>query len=110
MKFKPKLTREETLQQKDKRRDKGKKRMVSWFNPPFSIQVDENYLVRRHFVNALDRYFPKGHKLHSLLNRTTVKMSYRTMLNFAKIVIGQNHRMMEEFGKDNLRLRKLRNK
>ena len=52
----------------------GTKRHVTWFNPPFSSNV-ETYIGKKLF-NILEKYFPKHHHLHKFINRNTVKLSY----------------------------------
>ena len=65
------------------RKKKTRRRQITWFNPPFSQNVSTN--IGRKFLLLLDNCIPPGHPLHKLLNRNTVKISYRTMPN-----IGQN--------------------
>ena len=47
---------------------------IIWFNPPYSQNVITN--VAKRFLNLLDHHFPKSNKLHKILNRITVKVSY----------------------------------
>ena len=61
-----------------------RKRNVSWFNPPYSDNVKTN--VGKKFLNLIDRCFTPGHKLHKLLNRNTVKVSYSCMPNMKEII------------------------
>ena len=42
------------------------------------------------FFHLLDRSFPPGHKLHRLLNRNTVKLSYSCMPNIKSIITMHN--------------------
>ena len=42
------------------------------------------------FLKLLDNCFPKGHKLHKILNRNTVKLSYSCTQNLQSIINGHN--------------------
>ena len=63
-------------------------RNVTWFNPSYSENVATN--IGRKFFHLLDRSFPPGHKLHRLLNRNTVKLSYSCMPNIKSIITMHN--------------------
>ena len=58
-------------------------RRVTWFNPPYSLDVSTN--VAREFLQLLDTHFPPGHILHSVCNRSTIKVSYRSLPNIGSI-------------------------
>ena len=64
------------------------RREETYFNPPFAQDVGTN--VGADFLKYLDSCFPKGHPLHSVLNRHTVKISYRTLPNMAQILSRHN--------------------
>ena len=72
--------------QPPRRQKRGRK--ITWFNPPFSVSISTN--VGQRFLRILDESFPPGHELHSLLNRNTVKVSYRTMPNMAQAIAQHN--------------------
>ena len=52
----------------------NRQRNVIWFNPPYSKNVKTN--IARDFLRLLDKHFPHSHKLHSIFNRHTVRISY----------------------------------
>ena len=52
---------------------KNRHREIIWYNPPYSKNVATN--VGRAFLKILDEEFPKGHVLHKIFNRNTVKIS-----------------------------------
>ena len=52
--------------------------------------------VGKKFFNALDSSFPPGHPLHKLLNRNTVKLSYRTMPNMGQNIARHNTKILSE--------------
>ena len=63
-------------------------RRITWFNPPYSENVDTN--IGRRFFQLLDKCFPPGHQLHKLLNRNTVKLSYSCMPNVKETISVHN--------------------
>ena len=71
-----------------------RKRKVLWFNPPYSVSVDTN--IGHKFLNLLDKHFPKTHKLHKILNRNCVKVSYSCMGNIATIIKSHNKQIMQK--------------
>ena len=52
----------------------NRQRNVIWFNPPYSKNVKTN--IARDFLRLLDKHFPHSHKLYSIFNRHTVRISY----------------------------------
>ena len=62
------------------RRNKRRSRRVTYFNPPFSLNVATN--VGKEFLNLI-RNFPRNNVLSSIVNPNTIKVSYRTMKNMA---------------------------
>ena len=67
---------------------KNRHRDIIWYNPPFSKNVATN--IGRTFLKILDEEFPKGHVLHKIFNRNTVKISYRCMTNLKQNIDGHN--------------------
>ena len=60
------------------------KRNVTWFNPPFSQNVSTNVGAR--FLKLIDTCFPPYHPLAKIINRNTVKVSYRCMPNMGQAI------------------------
>ena len=75
-----------------------RKRRVIWFNPPWSMNVKTN--LGRKFLQLIDKHFPKGSPLHKILNRNTVKVSYRTTPNFKKIISAHNAKILHKNDKE----------
>ena len=73
-------------------RRRCRSRRVTWFNPPFSLHVSTN--VGRKFLRLVDTCFPPGHLLHGLLNRNTVKVSYRTMPSMGQVLRQHNNQVL----------------
>ena len=67
---------------------KNRHRDIIWYNPPFSKNVATN--IGRTFLKILDEEFPKGHVLHKIFNRNTVKISYSCMTNLKQNIDGHN--------------------
>ena len=72
---------------------KNRPRKIIYFNPPFSINVKTN--IGAKFLRIIDECFPKGHPLHKIFNRNTVKISYRCMPNTAKAIARHNSKLLE---------------
>ena len=67
-------------------------RRVTWFNPPFSLDVGTN--VARDFLELVDKHFPPGHVLHSICNRSTLKVGYRSLPNIASVIAKHNSKIL----------------
>ena len=65
-----------------------------WFNPPFSCNIKTN--IGSKLLRLLDYHFPKEHPLHPLINRNTVKISYRCLPNLGKVISKHNSKVMKE--------------
>ena len=70
------------------------KRLILWYNPPYSDIVKTN--IGRKFLALLEEFFPKGDPLHKYLNRSTVKLSYRTMGNLKNHIEKHNARLLRK--------------
>ena len=69
------------------RQKRSRKKQTFWFNPVFDKQVETN--VGAKFLQILDTTIPRGHVLHKLFNRHTVKVSQRTLGNLVKTISTQ---------------------
>ena len=72
-----------------------RKRKVLWFNPPWASNVKTN--IGAEFLKLIDKHFPRGHPLHKVLNRNTVKVSYRTTPNIKKLIAAHNSKILRNF-------------
>ena len=77
------------------RQKRSRKKQTFWFNPVFDKQVETN--VGAKFLQILDTTIPRGHVLHKLFNRHTVKVSYRTLGNLAKTISTQNSKVLNKY-------------
>ena len=75
-------------------RKKTRKRKITWFNPPYSIDVATN--IGKELLKLLDFHFPPGHILHSVLNRSTVKVSYRCLPSMGAQVAKHNGKLLNK--------------
>ena len=66
------------------KRKNSRKRNILWYNSPFSVNVATN--VGKEFFQLIDKYFPPHHRLHKIINRNCVKMSYSCMPNIGDII------------------------
>ena len=82
-----KSTPTNTINQNNKPKN-NRKGNITWFNPPYSRHVGSN--IGKQFLNVIDMCFPPTNKLHKILNRNTVKQSYRYMPNVKQIISDHN--------------------
>ena len=72
---------------------KNRKRNVTYFNPPFSKNVRTN--IGGKFLKLIDKCFPKQHPLRKIVNRNSVKISYKCMPNFKAEISRHNKKVMK---------------
>ena len=77
---------------KTKKCKKTRKKTVTWFNSPYSMNVATN--IGRDFLLLIDEHFPPGHPLHSVINRSTVKIGYRPVPNMGAQVARHNSNIL----------------
>ena len=78
---------------KTDKKKKRRQRKVMWYNPPFSSNVCTD--LGKKFFALLDKHFPTHHRLHKMINRNTVKLSYSSMPNVGNIIQSHNKRILE---------------
>ena len=71
----------------------NRQRKITWFNPPFSKNVQSN--VGKQFLNLIDKNFPPSHPLRKIINRNTVKVSYRCMPNLKQKISNHNFKIQK---------------
>ena len=64
---------------KTRKKTRNRKQNILWYNPPYNSSVKSN--IGSDFLKLLDRCFPHGHPIRTLLNRNTVKVSCLWMAN-----------------------------
>ena len=69
----------------------NRQRKITWFNPPFSKNVQSN--IGKQFLNLIDKNFPSNHPLRKIINRNTVKVSYRCMPNMKQKISNHNSKI-----------------
>ena len=74
--------------------NRTRKRNTLWFNPPYSTAVKTN--IGAKFLKLVDQHFGPDHPLRKILNRNTVKVSYRCTSNLATIISGHNAKILRE--------------
>ena len=85
----PKINSNTTNREKQHKR----KRKITWFNPPYTKHVKTS--IGRKFLGLIDTHFPKGHQLHKIINRNTIKISFSCMDNMATIVKAHNNKITQ---------------
>ena len=66
-------------------------RNVTYFHPPYSLNVKTNVGAR--FLKLIDSCFPPFHPLAKILNRNTVKMGYCCMPNMGQAINKHNSKI-----------------
>ena len=61
-----------------------RKRNIIWFNPPFSQSMETK--IGNRLLALVDLHIPVNHKLHKILNRNSIKVSYSCMRNVKSII------------------------
>ena len=78
---------------KPNRKDR-KRYDIMWYNPPYNAAAKTN--LGKQFLQLIDRHFPKGHKLHKIINRNTVKISYSCTKNIKSIISAHNTKVLSK--------------
>ena len=73
---------------------KNRPRKITWFNPPFSMNVATN--VGKKFLSIIRECFPSSSPLHKIINKNTVKISYRCMPNMKTIISRHNSKVARD--------------
>ena len=76
------------------RKNRNRSRKITWFNPPFSQNVSTN--VGAKFLKLIDTCFPPSHPLSKIINRNTVKVSYRCMPNMGQVISRHNSKVAKQ--------------
>ena len=91
---------EATRKNKNKKIKKSPSRDVTWYNPPFSLNVQTK--VGQKFLQLIDKCFPKNHPLRQICNRNTIKVSYRCTPNIGAAISANNSKLLEPKEKNDL--------
>ena len=67
---------------------------IIWYNPPFDLQFKAN--IGKTFLQLLGRNFPPHHRLHKIINRNTVKISYLCMPNMTSHISSHHKSIIQE--------------
>ena len=79
----------------EKPRRKNRRKQVTYYNPPFDLQVKTN--VAKRFLHLVSKHFPAHHRLHKILNRKTLKVSYSCMPSMASYISSHNISTLTKF-------------
>ena len=85
------------MKKDEKNKKRTRKRNIIWFNPPISVNVATN--IEKMFFGLLHTCFPTKNKLHKILNKNTVKLSYSCMQNMKQIISSHNKSVFESIKK-----------
>ena len=73
---------------------KNRSRNITWFNPPFSLNVKTK--IGKEFLKILDKSFPQNNPLCELFNRNTVKISYKCMPSMSQAISRHNGKVARQ--------------
>ena len=76
------------------KKNKSRKREVTWFNPPWNDSVKTN--VGKKFLRILDTSFSHDNPLKKLVKRSTIKISYKCMPNMGTLVSSHNSKLLRQ--------------
>ena len=82
-----------TCTDKNNEKNKTRKRKITWFNPPFNINVATN--VAKTFLALIDEHFPKDKRLSKIFNRNTIKINYGCRPDVKQTISNNNHRLLQ---------------
>ena len=75
-------------------RTKRRRRNVIFFHPPYCASVITK--LGKAFLEMVDRHFPRHHKLRTIFNRSTLKISYSGLPNIKAAMQRHNHRVLRD--------------
>ena len=78
---------------KEPRRNRTRSRRVTYFNPPFSLNIETN--VGKEFLKII-KSFPRTNILSPIVNSNTIKISYRTLQNMSGEISRHNKKLLDE--------------
>ena len=74
------------------RKKKNRKRNITYFIPPYSANVKTR--IGQEFFKIIKELFPPSHKLHSTINKNTIKLSYRVFGNMGQWISSHNSKVL----------------
>ena len=80
------------------KKKKCRSKNITWFNPPFNKNLKTR--LGEAFLKLVDKHFPVNSVLHPVINRHTVKLSYRVTDNCENVIQKHNNKILSEKPKD----------
>ena len=77
----------------------SRKRNILRYKSPYSVNVATN--VSKEFFQLIDKHFQPHHRLHKIINRNCIKMSYSCMPNIGDIISKYNKAILQQSDKKN---------
>ena len=74
-------------------RGQGNRKFI-WYNSSFDLQVKTN--IGKNCLQLLDRNSSPHHRLHKIINKNTVKISYSCILNMGPHISSHNKSIIQE--------------
>ncbi|GFR75019.1 reverse transcriptase-like protein [Elysia marginata] len=73
---------------------KKRERKITWYNPPYRKIVATK--VGKTFLRLINKHFPRNNKLHKIINRNTIKISYSCLPSFKQTILNHNKRLLQK--------------
>jgi hypothetical protein len=73
---------------------KKRQRNIIYFNPPYASNVSSN--IGKKYLKIVDKCFPPGHKLRTIFNRNTMKLSYSCMPSMGSSIAAHNKKILRK--------------
>ena len=75
-------------------RKKNRSRKITWFNPPYSKDVDTN--VAKIILGLVSKHFPHNHPYRKIFNKNNIKVSYGCLPNMKSTIATHNKMVTKE--------------
>ena len=89
LKYKNKDSKEQTWNEETGKR----RRMIIWFNPPFSLSVKTN--IWKLLLKMLKKRVSKSNLVSKIFNKNTIKISYSCTRNTKLIILSHNKQILK---------------
>ena len=73
---------------------RNRKRNCIYYNPPFCKSVQTK--IGKHFIELIDKHFPKDNIYHKIFNRNSIKISYCCTPNIMALINSHNKKLMKK--------------
>ena len=76
------------IESNNPKRQNTRKRKITWFNPPYSMNVETN--IGKIFLKLEKKHFPRNRSFHKIFNKNNVNISHSCVRNINSIIESHN--------------------